>query len=162
MRKLLPIFVSCFALLLVNACSSGDGDSNPDAAPPAADAAPALPDGMAANPAVTTGLGQVCNAMTPCADATTTCLSVGGAASGFCSFECAADLAMGVNPEAAASQACATAYTSTHGSPLCAARIPEQVGTNSDWYCLVGCGVIDTTDLGDCPGGLTCTSNSCQ
>jgi hypothetical protein len=161
MRKLLPIFLTCFAFLAVNACAGGDEEDAADAAPAAPDA-DTSPDAMPGNPPVTSGLGQVCTDMVACADQTTTCLSAQGATQGFCSFECAGNLAMGTNPEASASQACATAYTGTTGSPLCAARVPQQVGTNNDWYCVVACGTLNMQELGECPGGMTCTNNTCQ
>ena len=34
--------------------------------------------------------------------------------------------------------------------------------TMLDWRCGIGCGMVQGTNLGSCPGGLTCTDNLCQ
>lgn len=163
MRPLTSMF-TILALTFALGCASGDDGSLPDAGASAADSdlTPA-PDAMPNTPPVTSGLGQVCDQTNTCTDQQATdCIAFSmTATSGVCTFECAIGLDEGVNPDAAANQACATAYTGTTGTPLCAAGSAPVAGKTS-WSCLIACGTVQMTDLGECPGGLTCTDNTCQ
>ena len=165
MRTLTSIF-SILALTFALGCGGGDGDDPAaDAAPPAVDSAPSI-DAVPVKPPLTAGLGQVCggNQAVPCATATDACLVIGDDPTGFCSPSCAPDLAMDVNPEPAASQACGAGYTGTipaDGTPLCAVPLAQTPpSTNRDWFCAIACGVIGANDAGGCPGEMTCGSNN--
>lgn len=165
MRTLTSIF-SVLALTLALGCGGGDGDDDPVVVAdsgPTADSMPSGPDAMPANPPVTSGLGQVCSASVQCAvPETNSCIAFAmGATEGLCTPICAPNLPMGTNPETAASQTCTDNYTGTTGTALCITGVGQEVGTNVDWHCGIGCGVIETTDFGGCPGGLTCTNNRC-
>ena len=164
MRTLTSMF-TILALTLALGCAGGDDGEvidGVDAAVAAPDAAAAAPDAMPTNPPITSGLGQLCDQSAPCSDQlAANCIAFSQSAThGICTFECASDIPSGTNPDAAASQACTTAYTGSTGTPLCAAGTPD--GANVDWSCLIACGMLQGMELGECPGGLTCTDNTCQ
>ena len=51
------------------------------------------------------------------------------------------------------------------GAGTLACVIPTQSQSDNtmlDWRCGIACGTIQNTNLGSCPGGLTCTDNLCQ
>ncbi len=168
MRTLTSIF-SIVALTFTLGCSSGSGDDGGgpavDAAP-AADAAPTI-DAMPANPPIASGVGEICDPSAPtCTSAGTPgCAAAPDATSGFCTLECATDIAMGEIPDAAASQACVAEYTGSTATALCALPIGPGAGNmTTNYACGLYCGMIGdpAQDLGTCPGGLTCTNNACS
>jgi hypothetical protein len=142
----------------------GGGGGAVDAAPPMIDA-PMIDAGNA--PAM--GLGAVCSQTMACpttpADLGCVRLST-TATTGFCTIPCGQT---NVPPQGQ------DPTPPTGGDALCAASMPAPgSGTVAcfissapamnkiNWFCGIACGNIQGTDLGTCPGGLTCTDNICQ
>jgi hypothetical protein len=172
MRNLTSI-ISIVALTFALGCSSGSDDGDPPAVDggPTVDSGPPAPDAMPTNPPITSGLGEICAAdgSGTCTSAGTTgCVSVAMATNGFCTLQCATNIAMGAFPDAAATAACVAEYTGTEGTPVCAtnigAGVPDALGAaTTNYACGIYCGMLGdpVQDLGGCPGGMTCTNNAC-
>ena len=108
------------------------------------------------------GLGKTCDQANPCPtqDPPFLCATVGTV--GFCTKICGNTAAGATTPPADGNTKCmAIQPASPSGTPLCALTAPPMNNT-MDWACALGCGVFMNQNLGDCPTGLTCTSNICQ
>jgi hypothetical protein len=112
-------------------------------------------------------LGAICTGPTggnaeQCTANAASCISLTGAAY-WCTTSC------GTGPAGSGSDAPAPP---ANGDALC--RVPVSSGTPVcglygtaqngvvPWFCALLCGVSGTTDLGNCPPGLACVSNTCQ
>jgi hypothetical protein len=160
-----------FALMLA-ACGGG-GSTNPTIDAPnntVHDAPSVTPDAPAT---AVTGLGQKCGTGLPaCPTASPTCLTLQGAATGFCSGVChmaatfttdAQGAIASTTVVAADDSKCTAIYSATVGTPICGLEVnvmptptnPIQKSTTFtfDAYCGVKCGTGNT-----CPTGMTCNT----
>ncbi len=159
------LFVSLMlaALCVSIGCGGDDGGSKtPDAklfedAKVYMDAPPADAPNASAE-----GLGKVCDQMNPCPTGLQ-CIRLSMTAThGFCTLSCGTTQASSTQPPANGNMVCMQATPAPgNGTPLCALNDGMTTGTKT-WYCAVACGSYMNQNLGQCPGGLTCSGNICQ
>jgi hypothetical protein len=154
------------ATLSLTACGGGGdddgaGDDDSAGAPDAnnTEAPDAAPDNESS------GLGQVCTPQMACPAGAPECAAFEkNATQGMCTLSCGTgEPASGggmPTPPATGDATCAAGYTGT-GTPACVVY-GEEVDGMVPWSCGVLCGTSGTTNLGECPTGLTCTSNFCM
>lgn len=175
--RLISTFVVGLSLSVVIACGGGKDGGNPATvdAPP-----PPLVDAPPASPSIT-GIGQPCNPAMMGADCPTTtdgCLSVQGAAKGFCTKLCigpnptgkfktdamAAPIPASLMPDPATKDSiCSGAYTGTSGTSACREFVnimpaPPLVA-NKDYTFLGACSVLCGPGNA-CPTPLTCNATT--
>jgi hypothetical protein len=158
MQLRLSLFVVLAAL--VAACGGGSSERPPVVIDsPGGDDIDA-PDGD--NPPAQ-GLGAVCNEQMPCPASAPICAQLSaGAVNGFCTLVCGQTAAGAMEPPANGNMTCQTATPAPgNGTPACVLTAAPN-GNTMDWACGIGCGDLQGTQLGECPGGLTCTDNLCQ
>lgn len=118
--------------------------------------------------AMAEGLGKRCDQMTPCPSSAMICALLNGAGSpGFCTLSCGSGPvpAMGQDPTPpmGGDAICmgATPAPPGGGTPACALT-GTAMNNMLPWACGILCGDVMGTQLGGCPGGLTCVSNLCE
>ena len=162
--------MSCSRLLLVlavvAACSSNSKPKSNLDAPGGGDGAKTFLDAPAADApnAAAMGLGKYCDQMTMCpATGATQCAALSMTAThGFCTLSCGMTASTATMPPTNGDQMCAASMpASPEGTPLCSIHGPA-MNNKFTWYCVLGCGTLNNTNLGQCPGGLVCMNNICQ
>ena len=167
-RSVIAVFLSACLGFSVAACGGGEdegdyievpgeGDGETEPAP-----APAPEPEPEPEPAV--GIGQICDQNTACPDAAPLCLAFSqGATAGVCTASCGTtpipEMGQAQPPDPMLDQVCPT-YTGS-GTSACVLGLQGEPGaTDQEWACAILCGTIMTqqgsSDLGECPGGLTC------
>jgi hypothetical protein len=126
------------------------GDGTPTPAPG--------PDDPGATPPVT-GIGEVCDATTPCAGGGE-CVQLQGATTAFCSAVCATVASQTDPVPEAAHQTCVDGYAGS-GTAACLVGGPPAADGSIDVMCGVFCGSVPaaggtTTDLGTCDAPFMC------
>jgi hypothetical protein len=114
------------------------------------------------------GLGKVCDQthMCPTTGASTCVALTQGATHGFCTLSCGSGAvpAAGADPmPPAGGDAICMGSTPAPGAGTPACALSAAAANNMiPWDCAILCGTSGSTNLGDCPSGLVCTSNVCQ
>ena len=119
-----------------------------------------------APPAVSMGLGAICNANQPCPSSAMICASLNNSMNGFCTLSCGSGPvpAMGQDPmpPANGNMICMNNQpASPAGTPACVLT-GAAMNNMLPWACGLLCGTFEGTNLGDCPGGNTCKDNLCE
>jgi hypothetical protein len=135
-------------------------DGGVDGSIDATDAAIDAPIDAPPQPAV--GLGKVCD-VNPCpTTGATECLGVNQAGTPkFCTLSCGTTPIGSPTPPSGGDAICQQSMPAPpSGHAACVFSGPPN--DPMTWYCGIRCGVQATEDYGECPAGLTCTSNVCQ
>ena len=163
-------FAVPFALMLAACGGGGSTNPIPDAPNQTVHDAPVSNPGVDAangNPAAM-GLGKVCNQTQMCpTTGATLCVALSmSATQGFCTLGCGTTTkpASGNPTPPPGGDAMCTASTPAPGAgtPACVLATAPDANNMIKWDCAILCGMQGTTNLGTCPGGLTCTMNICQ
>ncbi len=108
-------------------------------------------------------IGAPCSGDLTCSAEAPICIPTGFGSAQYCSTSCgngAAGSGSNAPDPPVGGDAICRSRVST-GTPACLLYGVAQNGV-VPWWCAILCGTLGSDNLGDCPSGLVCISNSCQ